>query len=167
MLLAVSTTLHINTFYMIQLKRFIGIISIFLLVASCRVSLVPEYSKEIETQITNGAKLNDKLYIDLLNAPLEKRGFDVFSARYSEVEAEINSIRLKNEIRKQNVDMLKIIDNLANGFKGIKEEHKNKKSPLTDGEITVYQATLKGYWKPLLIAEGGLKKVKKPTVLNQ
>lgn len=149
------------------IKVFIPVILFCLNFSSCRVTLVPEYSKEIETQISNGAKLNDKLYLVLLNTALEKRTFHEFTYKYSEIEAEINSIKLKNEVRKLNVDMLKIIDNLSIGFKGIRDEHKNKKSPLTDGEIAANQATIKAYWKPLLIAEGGLKKVKKPTIVKE
>ena len=127
---------------------------------SCRVTFVPEYSSEIETQIVNGAKMNDKLYIDLLSAEDSKRTFQLFTEKYSQVEAEINSIRLKNETRKKAVEMLTIIDKLNVAFKQYRDEHKAKTTPLTNGEIISYQSQIKAFWKPLLIAEGGLKKAK-------
>lgn len=131
--------------------------------AGCSVSLVPEYSATLEQQITTGSKMNDKLYLDLLNAEPDARNFQDFAKQYSEVEAEINSIRLKNEIRKNNADMLKTIDNLRTAFITYKNEHKAKKPPLTDGEIIIYNSTIKGFWLPLLTAESGLKKQKKIT----
>ena len=85
----------------------------------------------------------------------------MYADRYAEVEAEINSIRLRNEVRKNNTDMLFIINKLDSGFIRFRDEHKVNPGILRDGEIRAYQTQILAYWKPLLIAEGGLKKAKK------
>ena len=135
-------------------------ISVFLLLAftisSCRVMLVPQYSAALEDQIANTAKATDKLYIDMLDMPLEKRAYDGLNERYNEIEVEINSIQLKNEARPKNGDFLVIIKNLKDAFAEAKKYHKQH-NILTDGEAIAYQATLAGFWKPLYIAEKALK----------
>ena len=123
---------------------------------ACRVTLVPEYNAKLEEDISKAAKANDKLYIDLLDAAIEKRNYDVYKERYNDIESDINSIQLKNEARNKNEDFLKIIKNLKEGFAEAKKYHKDNKT-LSDGEIKAYQATISGLWKPLYIAERGLK----------
>jgi hypothetical protein len=141
-------------------------ILLLLLIASvsftgCRVTLVPMYNSELDQQIANGAKMNDKLYLDLLASDTVKRSYDLYKDRYTEIEAEINSIQLKNEARKQNQDFLKMIMNLHGLFDKYRDEHKTHKSSLTDGEIKGYQAYIKAVWKPLLMAERGLPQEQK------
>ena len=123
---------------------------------SCRVTLVPEYNAKLEEDISKAAKANDKLYIDLLDASTEKRVYDTYKERYNDIESDINSIQLKNEARNNNEDFLKIIKNIKEGFTEAKKYHKDNKT-LSDGEIKAYQATISGLWKPLYIAERGLK----------
>jgi hypothetical protein len=134
---------------------------VILFISACTITLVPTYDAQLESEIINGAKLNDKLYIDLLNAESSKRNFQFWLEKYSEIEAEIHTILLKNEIRKNNTDMLAIVKSLDSAFVKYKLEHKNKPTQLTDGELIIYQSYIKAFWKPLLIAEGGLKKAKK------
>ncbi len=126
------------------------------MLTSCKVMLVPEYNAQLEDQITNAAKATDKLYIDMLDVPQSKRTYDNYSERYNGIEAEINSIQLKNEGRPKNGDFLAIIKNLKDAFAEAKKYHKDK-STLSDGEAMVYRGTLSGFWKPLYIAERALK----------
>ena len=134
---------------------------LLLTLSACTISLVPEYSAALESQITKTAKLNDKLYIQLLNADPNKRTFSSYSDQYTDIESEIHAIKLKNEIRNNNASFASIIQNLENAFILYKNEHKNKISPLTDAEIILYQNYIRDFWKPLLIAESSLKKVKR------
>lgn len=135
-------------------------VSFFLLIAclfiSCRVSLVPEYNAQLEDQISNTAKATDRLYIDMLDASPADRNYEVVQPRYSEIEADINSIELKNQGRIKNGDFLVIIKNLKDAFQEAKKFHKDRKT-LSNGEILVYQSTLAGFWKPLYLAEKALK----------
>ena len=58
--------------------------------------------------------------------------------------------------------MLVIIRNLDSVFVKYKNHHKSKNT-LSDGEIKLNQVYIKDLWKPLLIAESGLKKAKTVT----
>ncbi len=138
-------------------------ISFFLLITclfvSCRVTLVPEYNAQLEDQIINTAKATDRLYIDLLGASPDLRNYEVAQPRYNEIEADINSIELKNQGRIKNGDFLVIIKNLKDAFQEAKKFHKDHKT-LSNGEILSYQATLAGFWKPLYLSEKALKQTR-------
>jgi len=123
---------------------------------SCRVTLVPEYSAQLEAQIAKAAQANDRLYIDMLDVPTNQRTYKSFQERYNEIESEINSIRLKNESRPKNNDFVVINKNLKDAFTEAKQYHKEN-STLSDGEVKAYQSSLAGFWKPLYIAEIALK----------
>lgn len=125
-------------------------------IVSCRVTLVPEYSAQLEEQVASTAKATDKLYIEMLDVPLSSRTYESFKDRYNEIESEINSIRLKNEARPKNTDFLVINKNLKDAFEEAKKYHKEN-STLSDGEVKAYQATLAGFWRPLYVAETALK----------
>jgi hypothetical protein len=56
--------------------------------------------------------------------------------------------------------MNSIVDTLKNIFKKYENEHKDKVSALTNGEIIIYQSYIKAFWTPLLVTESGLKKAK-------
>jgi hypothetical protein len=140
----------------LTLRRSIPLFLLLSLVISCRVTLVPEYSAQLEEQIATSAKATDRLFIDMLDLPADKRTYNQFQERYNEIESEINSIRLKNESRPKNNDFLIINKNLKDAFAEAKQYHKENNT-LSDGEIKAYQASLAGFWKPLYIAEIALK----------
>ena len=138
------------------MRRSLIILLLLSMVSGCSISLVPNYNPALEEQIANGAQLNDRLYLDLLNAAPSDRTFQKYADRYSEIESEINAIRMKNEIRANNSEILKIIDLLKTNFTQYKEEHRAKATPLTDGEIRAFSAYIRGFWLPLLTAENAL-----------
>ncbi len=140
----------------ISVQKLSTILFFLLLFTACKVMLVPQYSEELENQIANAAKATDKLYIDIMDTPFGERNYQTFSERYNEIEAEINSIQLKNEARPKNGDFLVIIKNLKDAFAEAKKYHKDHNT-LTEGEALAYQASLAGYWKPLYISEKALK----------
>lgn len=136
--------------------RFTSILLLITFLLSCRVTLVPEYSEQLEAQIAKTAKATDKLYIDMLDVPLNNRTYENFKDRYNDIESEINSIRLKNEARPKNADFLVINKNLKEAFDEAKKYHKDN-TTLADGEAKAYQASLAGFWRPLYLAETALK----------
>ena len=140
----------------IPVRKLSAFLLLIFMLTSCRVMLVPQYSAALEDQIANTAKATDKLYIDMMDTPVNERNYPAFSGRYNEIESEINSIQLKNEARPKNGDFLVIIKNLKDAFAEAKKYHKEH-TTLSDGEAIAYQATLSGYWKPLYIAEKALK----------
>ncbi len=152
--------LTVQLFYMNPIIK-TGRLAIFLFLfftQACKVAWVPDYSAAIEDQIIATAQKNDRLYLDMLDVSAPNQ-YTFYVDRYNEIEAEINSIQLKNEARTNNTDMLKIIKNLKDAFQTYRTEHREKKT-LKRGEVLVYQQTIKGFWTPLLIAEHGLKLAK-------
>jgi hypothetical protein len=140
----------------ITIRKIPAILYLLFVLASCKVMLVPQYSAQLEDQISNGAKATDRLYINMLDTIQGGRVYDNFKDQYNEIEVEINSIQLKNEGRPKNGDFLAIIKNLKDAFAEAKKYHKDHNT-LSDGEAISYEATLSGYWKPLYLAEKGLK----------
>lgn len=138
------------------MRKFLCIGFGVLFLISCKVVWVPDYNAKLEEQITKTARANDKLYIDMLDDGPDKRGYDRFKEKYSDIEADINSISLYNEARNKNDDLVAITKNLKEAFLEAKQYHKEKNT-LTNGEIKAYQATMAGFWKPLYLAERGLK----------
>jgi uncharacterized Fe-S radical SAM superfamily protein PflX len=128
--------------------------------SSCiSVKLVPDYSEAIENQIIETQKQNEKLYIELLEMPEDKRTYFSISKEYLEVESNINSILFQYQTREKKDDFVKMGRNLKDNFMQYKKEHKDKKT-LNDGEINLYIAYINGFWQPLLTAEKALKNIK-------
>jgi len=134
---------------------------VLLLLCSCKASWVPEYSSVLEEKIINGAKLNEKLYLDIaVTSDTNSRNYYSWLTRYNEIELEINSIKFMNETREKNEDMLKLIGNLSNAFSRYKNEHKVNRH-LSNGEVLLYSEYMNAYWLPLLKAEIALKNIRK------
>lgn len=129
-----------------------------LLFLSCRITLVPEFNAQLAEQISKAAQMNDRLYIDMLDAAPQARKYEQFKERYNAIESEINLIRLKNEARDKNEHFLVINNNLRQAFDEARAYHKTNDS-LTNGEIKSYQKTIAGFWRPLYLAEMGLGKI--------
>jgi hypothetical protein len=141
---------------MLMLRHLLLSTLLILSLSSCKVIWVPDYNAKLEDQIAKTAKANDKLYIDMLDAAPNKRDYDQYKEKYNDIEADINAIQLANEARNNNASFLVINKNLKDAFQEAKKYHKDKQV-LSDGEIKSYQATLAGFWKPLFLAERGLK----------
>ncbi|MBS1586688.1 MAG: hypothetical protein JSS82_14225 [Bacteroidetes bacterium] len=135
-------------------KLIIGLL-LLCLTCGCKVSWVPDHDAGLETQIVNGAKMTDRLYLEMLDKEKTERMYGNFSKSYIDIETEIYSIELKNKIRKNNTELLKITKNLEDHFKTYKQEHKQKEV-LSNAEIKIYMADMQGFWEPLLLAEKGL-----------
>ncbi|HSD05793.1 hypothetical protein [Flavobacterium sp.] len=132
----------------------------FILFNSCiSVRLVPDYSEALENQIVATQKQNEKLYLELLEQPVDKRTYSSFSNKYLEVESDINSILFQYQTREKSEDFVKMAKLLKDNFNQYKKEHKDKKT-LTDAEISLYIAYINGFWQPLLTAERALKNIK-------
>jgi hypothetical protein len=141
----------------INVRKPAGLVLLLMIfLASCKVTLVPEYNAQLEDQVAKTAKANDRLYMDMLDVPVAERKYDSFKERYNDIGSEINSIMLKNEARPKNADFIAIIKNLKGAFEEAKQYHKEN-STLADGEIKAYQSSLAGFWRPLYLAERALK----------
>lgn len=133
---------------------------IILSLNSCiSIKMVPDYSEVIENQIIATQKQNEKLYIELLSEPEDKRTYDSVIKEYIEIESNINSILFQYQTREKNEDFVKMALLLKDNFIQYKKEHKDKKT-LNDGEIMLYIAYINGFWQPLLTSEKALKNIK-------
>ncbi len=133
------------------------LVSVFtvLVFISCKVSFVPDYDASVEQQIIDGAKANDKIYLELLADSVD-RSYAKYSPEYTDVQAEINSIDLKIQASKHPKDMHMLDSMLLVHFIKYRDEHKQAKTPLNNAMIIDYQADIKAFWLALLKAEQGL-----------
>ena len=137
-------------------KIVLGLLFPLAVLSGCKVQLVPVYSAELENQIIQGAKMTDMLYLEMIDAPADKRSYDLYAEKYRAIEAEINSILLKNETRAKAADIVASVTKLRDAFVNARNEHKTK-GTLTNPELIILSGTFKGFWKPVLIEEHVLK----------
>ncbi|MEO6328918.1 MAG: hypothetical protein ABIO55_08300 [Ginsengibacter sp.] len=142
-----------------QLQYFAAATLISTIVIGCQVRLVPQYSAELENQIINGAKMTDKLYLEMIDAPADKKNYLLYSEKYLDVETEINSILFKNEAREKAADIIKSVKILRDKFVKYKRDHKTRNS-LSNPELILYNEDLKAFWAPVLVEEKALSAVK-------
>lgn len=131
----------------------------FFLLQACRVSLVPTYDAALQTQIENAAKMTDKLYLEMMNAPTAEKNYALYSKSYLDIEVEINSILMKNEIRSNAGDIVASVKALKTYFEQAKKDHADRQT-LSNAEFLIYNEQLKALWKPVLLEEIALSKVK-------
>ncbi len=125
------------------------------MLASCRVSFVPDYDASVEQQIIDGAKANDKIYLELLADSVD-RTYAKYAQEYTEVHAEINSIDLKILASKHPKDMHMLDSLLLVHFVKYRDDHKQAKKPFSNAMIIDYQADIRAFWLALLKSEQGL-----------
>lgn len=132
--------------------------SLVLLFTSCTVSWLPKYDAELEAQIVNTAKQNDKLYFEMTDAVVSDRTYANFASRYNDLLVEINSIKLKIQGQNNNKDFLVLINTVQEQFTKYKTEHQKKDTgTLSNGEIQIYNLQMQAAWKALYLAERGIK----------
>ena len=110
--------------------------------AGCRASFVPAYDAALQTQIENAAKATDMMYLQLMSSPDSLKSFDHYLNEYLNIESDINSLLLKNEVRPK-----------------AKEDHA-KRGVISNAEALIYNEQLKALWKPVLIEEIALSKAR-------
>lgn len=127
---------------------------LFITAISCKVSFVPAASAEIKAQVENTAKMTDALYLGIEAAP--DKSYAGHAIKYAEINAEINSLVLKNTYRLKAVNFQNMIGTVKEMFLKYEGEHKAKGS-ITAGEAKVYNSYMAGFWQPLLESENLLK----------
>ncbi len=126
---------------------------------SCQVHLVPSYSADLEAQIVNAAKMTDKLYLEMIDAPADKKNYALYSDQYIAIETEIHSILLINQNRDKAKDIVNSVTILSKKFAEYKDDHK-KRDTLSNGELIAYNADLQAFWAPVLVEEQALSKAR-------
>jgi len=142
-----------------QLRYFAIFILIATIASSCQVRLVPQYSAELESEIIAGAKMTDRLYLEMIEAPADKKNYSLYSERYLDIETEINSILFKNEAREKAKDIIASVKILRDKFVKYKQDHKTRNT-LSNPELILYNEDMKALWAPVLVEEKALSAVK-------
>ncbi|MDQ6901595.1 MAG: hypothetical protein M3139_01125 [Bacteroidota bacterium] len=140
-------------------QKFVSLIMLAMLLNSCSIHLVPQYNADLEQQIKDGAKLSDRLYLQMIVAAPDAKSFSLYEDKYLNVQVEINSILFQDEIRPKANDIVASVQKLRDYFTKAMEDHRSKKT-LSNGELTIYHEQLQAFWRPVLIEEIALKKVK-------
>ncbi len=130
-----------------------------ILLAGCRASYVPAYDAALQTQIENAAKATDMLYLTMIASPDNVKDYQRYLGEYLNIEGEINSILLKNEVRLKSADIVASVNILKDYFIKAKEDHA-KRNVLSNAEALIYNEQLKALWKPVLIEEIALSKAR-------
>lgn len=128
-----------------------------LFISSCKVTWVPEYNAELETAIVATAKQTNKLYLTIADTKEADRTYWNFSTEYQKILSEINSIQLKIQGQKKNKEFLVLIANVKELFMKYSNEHKTEYKTLSSGQIKIYNLQMQAAWKPLYLAQRGIK----------
>jgi PBP1b-binding outer membrane lipoprotein LpoB len=146
-----------KTFFRAQLQidRLILIIVLALLLAGCRVTLLPDYDDSIAQEILETAKRVDKFYLDMLETTVNENGDRAYNKMvdsYVEIEVELSSLLSKNKIRPLNENSIRICEITLELWVKYKEEHKED-NELSDGLIKLNRLTFSDLFYAMLVAE--------------
>ncbi len=103
--------------------------------------------------------MTDKLYLEMIDAPTDKKNYSLYSEKYLDIETEINSILFKNEAREKAKDIIASVKILRDKFVKYKQDHKTRNT-LSNPELILYNEDLKAFWAPVLVEEKALGAVK-------
>lgn len=88
--------------YASRIRMVMLVIFASLMMSGCTVKYVAEYDAEVKEDIIKVAKKVDLFWGNLLDVDVDKRQYENFKQSYNEIESDIRSLVLKNEIRPLN-----------------------------------------------------------------
>ncbi|TQV77241.1 hypothetical protein FLL45_04655 [Aliikangiella marina] len=112
-----------------------------LLISGCTVKYVAEYDAEIKNEIIQVAKKVDLFWGDLLDTDVDKRQYDKFKTNYNEIESDIRSLVLKNEIRPLNEESTEQAKIALKLWTDDREKHKSDDG-FSNGRAKLHQRQL-------------------------
>ena len=127
-------------------------LTLFLLLFSCKVQFIPDYSSALSEEINVTAKKVDNFYLTMLETPAASRQYSQFTEKYVDVEVDLNSILTKNKIRPLNQQSTRISEIALQLWTKYKEEHK-KDNTLSDGLVKLNRKTLSDLFYAMRVAE--------------
>ena len=126
---------------------------------ACKATFVPPYDASIEAQISKTARLTDALYLQMLDVKETDRKYEKYTAKYLDIQVDINALVLKTQVRDHNTNLLVMVQNLQKMFVQFKDDHKTK-GVLSDADVQLNMMQVNAVWAPLLLAEKALKRQK-------
>jgi hypothetical protein len=137
--------------------RYLYLVFCLFLFSSCSFNLLPPFSKELATQIANTAKSVDLFYLNMLEKSKPgARPYSGYVDGYIEIEAELNSLYMKNRLRPLNKESIRNCEIVLTIWRDYKEDHK-KKNDLTDGIIKLNSKTMNDLFYALQVTEDSKK----------
>lgn len=97
-----------------------------LLASGCTVKYVAEYDAAIKDETVAIARKVDLFWGNLLDTPTDQRQYEKFKTLYNEIEADIRSLHMKNQIRPLNKLSTRQVRNALELWVEDKERHKRE-----------------------------------------
>lgn len=138
------------------MKKYILLFSLLLAFTSCRVSLVPAYDDGIVKQIELVAKASDKLLLELIEAEPKERAYNLYKARYIDVQVELGDLLRKEKNRLKGDELVSITTNIIEQFNNYKERHKTDDTTIKSAVLILQREYISDHFNTLLIAEKAL-----------
>ena len=108
-----------------KLKSLLIIFASVVIAAGCQVKFVADYDAKNAQQILQVAKRVDYFYTKLLNEAENKRTYDKSKTEYVDIEVELRSLLMRNEIKPLNKESIKIISTIIKKWKKYQFNHKS------------------------------------------
>lgn len=102
----------------------ITLITVSILLTSCRVTLLPNYDASVARQIDSTNKMIDRFYLNMAEINSAQRQYSNFVPDYVKIEVELISILNENKARTLNKDSEKISQNAFDEWEKYKDKHK-------------------------------------------
>lgn len=118
------------------------------------MTYAPSASAEIRAQTDNLAKSIDALYGEMIGA--SDKQYVTYADKYAAINAEIQSIKLKNQFRLHSTNLQNMIGTIEIQFGQYQADHKAK-GVLTAGQLRAYKNDMAGFCLPLIKSENLLK----------
>ncbi len=121
---------------------YILLLFVLLLTSSCTVQYVAQYDETVKNEIVRIAGEVDKFFIELQEMDVSERTYIKAKEKYLAIEADLNSLLTKNEIRALNNQSIKQNELALKLWLDDKEQHK-KKDTVSDAIIKSHRSQFK------------------------
>jgi hypothetical protein len=128
---------------------------LILLMASCRIALIPEYDSEMVKKITDLSMQIDKFYLESLDNTKfgdGSRAYKKFSPEYINIETQLNSLALSNKFKTHNEDLTQICKNAITSWIKYKEIH-IKGDDISDDDLLQIKSIMASHFDAMTAAE--------------
>lgn len=126
---------------------------------ACTVRLVDNFDSASFEETIRLSKLVERFYIDLLQSDARQRQYKNFSNRYTGLEIELRALLLRNELRPDNEDSVKIVNKLLTLWIETGNRHKEKDT-YTSGNAKLDKKRFNNMFTSALRAEYAKKKIR-------
>src|SRR6266704_2036402 len=129
---------------------------LWLCVSTACPRFIASYDAKTEEEIFRLSKVVDEFYGQLLEKPAKERAYSSFADVYVKIEADLNSLVLRNKVRQLNEDSTDIAERILGLWHKYKERHKSS-GGYPDGVAKLDRARFKRMFEYAAGAEGAKK----------